>query len=455
MSSIASRGSESAAAIVSTPTGPPPNLTAMTSEIAPVHLVEPDRVDVEQLERAVGERARHALCAFDHREVAHPPQQTPGDARRAARAPGDLVCAIIGNGDADHSGAARDDALQFFGRVKIEPDRNAETVAQRRGEKTGARRRADQGEAREVDFHRARRGPRADDEVELEILHRRIENFLDGRIEAMNFVDEQDVARFEIGELPREIARFADDRARGRMEIDAELARDDLRQRRLAEARRTDEQHVIERLAARFRGLNEDFEILARGFLAGEIGQELRANRRLVLGTLVGRDEPARSLGHFRPLRPGDEGDPQGNSGRMVRPMRFAANAQTRPAIAAQATKAWPSVTPMGPGDAQSAACAPRLVSDRHLERRADRVEAQEEAIGDQPANESGDKRARRAHRRRGVPQRIEKAGRRGGPNTDNIRCDQSEGVAKQRSDQNHEPDRLGSDGVLKTTKGE
>ena len=94
------------------------------------------------------------------------------------------------------------------------------------------------------------------------------------------------------------------------MEIDAELARDDLRQRRLAKARRPDEQHVIERLAARFGGLDEDAEILARRFLAGEIGEKLRAYRRLVLGTLFGRDEPARRLGHFRRLRPGDEGAP-------------------------------------------------------------------------------------------------------------------------------------------------
>ena len=94
------------------------------------------------------------------------------------------------------------------------------------------------------------------------------------------------------------------------MEIDAKLARDDLRQGRLAKTRGTDEQHVVERLAARFGGLDEDTEILTRRFLAGEIGEELGADRRLVLGTLVGRDEPARSVGHLSHLRPGDEGDP-------------------------------------------------------------------------------------------------------------------------------------------------
>ena len=201
MSSIASRGSESAAAIVSTPTGPPPNSTAIASRYRRSISSRPIDVDVEQLERAVGERARDAFRPFDHGEIAHPPEQPPGDARRAARAPGDLVRAVGGERQADHSCAAGDNALQLLGGIKIEADRNAEPVAQRRSEEPGAGRRADQGEPGEVDLHRARRRPRADDEVELEILHRRIENLLDRRIEAVNLVDEQHVARLEIGEL--------------------------------------------------------------------------------------------------------------------------------------------------------------------------------------------------------------------------------------------------------------
>ena len=66
----------------------------------------------------------------------------------------------------------------------------------------------------EVDLHRARRRPFADDEVELEILHRRIEDFLDRRIEPMDLVDEQHVALFEIGQQRREIAGLGDHRAR-------------------------------------------------------------------------------------------------------------------------------------------------------------------------------------------------------------------------------------------------
>ena len=211
--------------------------------------------------------------------------------------------AVVGEREADHPGAARDDALQFVGGIKIEPDRNAETVAQGGGEEPRAGRRADEGEPGEVDLHRARRRAGADNEVKLEILHRRIKDLFDRRVQAMNLIDEQDVARLEIGELRREVPRLDDDGSGGRAEIDAELARHDLRQRRLAEAGRADEQHVIERLAARLRRCDEDPEILARRFLPGEIREELGANRRLVLGALFGGDETAGRVGQIRRLR--------------------------------------------------------------------------------------------------------------------------------------------------------
>ena len=96
----------------------------------------------------------------------------------------------------------------------------------------------------------------------------------------MDLVDEEHVALFEVGEQRREIAGLGDHRARRGAEIDAELARHDLRQRRLAEPRRADEQHVIERLAPSPRRLDEHPEILARLLLADELGKPLRTQRR-------------------------------------------------------------------------------------------------------------------------------------------------------------------------------
>ena len=178
-----------------------------------------------------------------------------------------------GHANAEHARAAVDDLLELGLGIEIQPHRNAEAVAQRIGQKPGARGGADQRELGEIDLHRARRRPLADDQIELKILHRRIEDFLDRRIEPVDFVDEQHVALFEIGQQRREIAGLGDHRARRGAEIDAELARHDLRQRGLAEPRRADEQHVIERLAPRPRRLDEHAEILARLLLADELGQ--------------------------------------------------------------------------------------------------------------------------------------------------------------------------------------
>ena len=58
---------------------------------------------------------------------------------------------------------------------------------------------------RSMRIERARR-PLADDQVELEILHRRIEDLLDRRREPVDLVDEQHVARLQVGQQRGEIA---------------------------------------------------------------------------------------------------------------------------------------------------------------------------------------------------------------------------------------------------------
>ncbi len=109
----------------------------------------------------------------------------------------------------------------------------------------------------------------------------------------MDFVDEQHVALFEIGQQRREIAGLGDHRARCGAKADAEFARDDLRQRGLAEPGRADEQHVIERLLPLARGIDEDLQIGARLRLADEFGQLLRTQRGVadIVGAALGRDD--------------------------------------------------------------------------------------------------------------------------------------------------------------------
>src|SRR5579871_3892886 len=120
----------------------------------------------------------------------------------------------------------------------------------------------------------------------------------------MDFVDEQYVALFEIGEKRGEIARFRNDGPGGRTKSDAEFARDDLRQRGLAEAGRADEQNMIERLATLARRLDENGEVFARLRLADEFRQQLRAHGGVagIFVAALGRHDARRGV-HSLPRR--------------------------------------------------------------------------------------------------------------------------------------------------------
>src|SRR5271169_1091353 len=123
----------------------------------------------------------------------------------------------------------------------------------------------------------------------------------------MDFVDEEHIALFKIGQKCREIAGLCDYRTRGGAKADTEFARDDLRQRGLAEAGRADEQHMIERLAALARGLDEDREVPARLRLADELRQQLRTQRGVadIVGAALGCDDAggAHFANSFSPSR--------------------------------------------------------------------------------------------------------------------------------------------------------
>ena len=198
---------------------------------------------------------------------------------RERRAISSAPCGI--DRDLEEPRRARDDPRQLRRRVELEPRDDAEAVAQRIGEHAGARRRADQRERRQVELDAARRRPFADHDVDLEILERRIEDLLDHRRQPMDLVDEQHVVRLEVGEQRREIAGALEHRARRLAQVDAELVRDDVRQRRLAEARRPEQQHVVERFLALPRRLDEDRQLAADLLLPDVLVEQPRAQRAL------------------------------------------------------------------------------------------------------------------------------------------------------------------------------
>src|SRR5262245_37127802 len=108
-------------------------------DVAPVHGVEASAIDLERMQRLVGGAPVDRVHAVDECEIAHPPQQPAGDARRAAGAARDLVGAVGRHADAENARAAIDDLFELRLGIEVEPDRNAEAVAQRIGEEARAR----------------------------------------------------------------------------------------------------------------------------------------------------------------------------------------------------------------------------------------------------------------------------------------------------------------------------
>ena len=121
----------------------------------------------------------------------------------------------------------------------------------------------------------------------------------------MDLVDEEDVPRLERGEDRRDVLlleRGAGDRA----EADAELLADDLRERRLAEARGAGEQHVVEGLGPLLGRVEGDPQLLLDALLSDEVLQPARAERALdllVLRPERGREELAHAAAPRRTSR--------------------------------------------------------------------------------------------------------------------------------------------------------
>ena len=89
----------------------------------------------------------------------------------------------------------------------------------------------------------------ADQDVELEVLHGRVEDLLDRPVQAVDLVDEEHVAVLQVGEERGQVAGPDQDRARGDAQPDAHLGGHDAGQRGLAQAGRPGEQQVVDRLA--------------------------------------------------------------------------------------------------------------------------------------------------------------------------------------------------------------
>ena len=280
------------------PAGEP---AAQDVEDGPVDLVEAQLVDPEQLEAGStaasrGDRPRRpaprrspapagaggwrsAACPATARRSAGPRRRRPG----TPRMPADRLTM----------------AGQLVHVVVVEPADEPEAVAQRAGHQPGAGGGPHQGEAGQVEPDAPGGRTLADEDVELEVLHGRIEDLLDRAVQPVDLVDEQDVALLEVGEQGGQVAGPHQDRSGGDPQPGAHLGGHDAGQRRLAQAGWPGEQEVVGGLLPLEGRLDHDLEVLGQLALAHELGQRPRAEAGLLdlLGGDCRRVDRPRSAG--------------------------------------------------------------------------------------------------------------------------------------------------------------
>ncbi len=135
----------------------------------------------------------------------------------------------------------------------------------------------------EVDLDGACRRTFVDHDVDAVILHGGVQVLLNHRRETVDLIDEQHIVRLKRGEQSGQITGFVKHRTRGDLEAYAQLVGNDVAQGSLAQSRRTEQQHMIQALAAQLSGLDEDTQIAHDLGLTGKVGKAQRAQGVILL----------------------------------------------------------------------------------------------------------------------------------------------------------------------------
>ena len=252
-----------------------------------IALIQSQLIHPQPAQAKVGGFAGDPAVAAHFGEIAHPVEQLVGDARRATRAPADFERAFLVEMDAEDAGRTLDNGGELGWLVEIEALDDAKAREQRRGELAGARGGAHQGEA--FDGHRDGAGARthAGHDLDLEVLHRRVEALLDDGLQPVDLVDEQDIAATERGEDARQVALALQRRPGCHARLGAHLVRQQVRQGGLAQARRPGQKHVIQGSAALLGRGHIDLQVLDH--LAGKGGGKIRFLPNWFKPTRLGR----------------------------------------------------------------------------------------------------------------------------------------------------------------------
>ena len=99
-------------------------------------------------------------------------------------------------------------------------------------------------------------------DVNVEILHGRVENLLHCHGHTVDFIDKKDIARLQIIEKGHQVPCFFNNRTAGLLDINPQLIGNDKGHGRLPQTWRAKKQGVVQRFIPQFGRLDEDFQLV-------------------------------------------------------------------------------------------------------------------------------------------------------------------------------------------------
>src|SRR5690625_1945304 len=175
----------------------------------PIPGLEARIINTKLIKRVLSALPADGLLARNIGVITYPAQQSLGYAHRSAGASPDLKGGFLLQAEAEQFRVAGHTLGKLLHAVVLQMLDDAETAAHGSCNETGSGGRADQGEAGQVKPDGTRGGTLAQDDVYLEVLHGRVEVFFSNASQAVDFIDEKDVAVFEcVGENGRQVAGF-------------------------------------------------------------------------------------------------------------------------------------------------------------------------------------------------------------------------------------------------------
>ncbi len=242
-------------------------------EEAFIHFIQTVLIDFEHFESGDGGRSGGGALGAGEGVVTDPAEEVIGDAGGTSATASDF-----GGGGRfefyfEKRGGALHDGGEILDGVVVEPVGHAKAGAEGGAEESSAGGGPDESEAGEVEADGAGGGALIDDDIDAEIFHGGIEVLFDDFGEAMNFVDEEDIAFLQASEQAGEVARFFDGGAGGGADGGVHFGSKNVGEGSFPEAGRSAEEKMIEGLGAGAGGVDEDAETVFEFGLAGEIGE--------------------------------------------------------------------------------------------------------------------------------------------------------------------------------------